>query len=120
MKECNIRWMAGETFCNDLGGVYVQLMEGVDGNEDVSHVRVDLISSVATLQLLSDRVLKIQREEPLSASQSESRPGAAAAASIHRLRSDGFSHAGDRCIIKSGRLPIRTKGWVEITAAAGD
>lgn len=92
-------------------------MEGVDGNEDVSHVRVDLISSVATLQLLSDRVLKIQREEPLSASQSESRP---AAASIHRLRSDGFSHAGDRCIIKRGRLPIRTKGWVEITAAAGD
>lgn len=97
-------------------------MEGVDGNEDVSHVRVDLISSVATLQLLSDRVLKIQREEPLSASQSESRPGAAtaAAASIHRLRSDGFSHAGDRYIIKRGRLPIRTKGWVEITAAAGD
>lgn len=116
---CNIRWMADETLCNDLGGVYVQLMEGVDGNEDVSHVRVDLISSVATLQLLSHRVLKIQREEPLSASQSESRPGAAAA-SIHRLRSDGFSHAGDRCIINSGRLPIRTKGWVEITAAAGD
>lgn len=113
---CNIRWMADETLCNDLGGVYVQLMEGVDGNEDVSHVRVDLISSVATLQLLSHRVLKIQREEPLSASQSESRP----AASIHHLRSDGFSHAGDRCIINSGRLPIRTKRWVEITAAAGD
>lgn len=38
-----------EPLSSDLWGVYVQLMERVDGNEDVSNIRVDLISSVATL-----------------------------------------------------------------------
>lgn len=33
-------------------------MERIDCDEDVSHIRVNLISSIATLKLLCDRVLK--------------------------------------------------------------
>lgn len=72
---------AREPLGPDLWGIYVQFMERVDGNEDVSNIRVDLISSIATLQLLGYRVLKIQGEDPFSASQSELTP----VASIHRL-----------------------------------
>lgn len=44
--------------CTDLRGVYLHLMERIDCDEDVSHIRVDLISSIAALELLCDRVLK--------------------------------------------------------------
>lgn len=42
----------------DLRSVYLHLMERVDGDEDVSHIRVNLITSVAALKLLRDRVLE--------------------------------------------------------------
>lgn len=42
----------------DLRSVYLHLMERVDGDEDVSHIRVNLIASVAALKLLRDRVLE--------------------------------------------------------------
>lgn len=46
----------------DLRSVYLHLMEGIDGDEDVSHVRVNLIPPVATLKLLCDHVLKENHE----------------------------------------------------------
>lgn len=42
----------------DLRGVYLHRMEGIDCDEDVSHICVNLISSIASLKLLCDRVLK--------------------------------------------------------------
>lgn len=42
----------------DLGGVDLHGVEGVDGDEDVAHVRVDLVPAVATLELLRHLVLE--------------------------------------------------------------
>lgn len=41
-----------------LRSVYLHLMERIDCDEDVSHIRVNLIFSIAGLKLLCDRVLK--------------------------------------------------------------
>lgn len=104
-----------EPLSSDLRCVNVQLMERVDGNEDVSNIRVDLISSVATLQLLGHRVLKNPERRA-----AQRLPVRVKARRINlqpaRLCNDRFSHAGDRCIVNSGRLPIRTKGWLETTS----
>lgn len=53
-------WCAGEAETH-LRSVYLHLVERIDGDEDVSHARVDLISPIATLELLGDRVLKTTR-----------------------------------------------------------
>lgn len=47
-----------KSLCTYLAGVYLHLMERIDCDEDVAHIRVNLISSIATLKLLCDRVLK--------------------------------------------------------------
>lgn len=52
------RWTSEQKYLVHLRRVDLHLVEGIDGDEDVSHVRVDLISPVATLQLLCDGVLK--------------------------------------------------------------
>lgn len=44
--------------CTDLGCVNLHLMKRIDCDEDVSNIRVDLILSIASLELLCDRVLK--------------------------------------------------------------
>lgn len=42
----------------DLGGVDLHGVERVDRDEDVAHVRVDLVPAVATLELLRHLVLE--------------------------------------------------------------
>lgn len=44
----------------DLGGVDLHGVERVDGDEDVAHVRVDLVPAVATLELLRHLVLELR------------------------------------------------------------